>query len=250
MQLARQPAPLHAGLVIRPHRAALFLVAVTLALAAINGACLLLVDFETLRRHASFRLFDLGREGNIPSFFSAAVLVAAGLSAAVNAAARQPAGAAERTWTPRWRALALVFVFLAIDEAAQIHEEFSRLKLGLTGDLAFIDHYSWVLVYGPAAALTGLAFLPFLLALPRQTALLMVLSGLVYILGAVGLEVVGAFQQITLGLAKTDAAVALRAVAEETVETLGIVMFIWVTLDHAARAGVELGLRIGRRGAA
>src|SRR5678816_4143188 len=63
------------------------------------------------------RLFDLRTEANVPTFVSALTLLAAGIAAALLAAA----GAEKpRRWVTTWIGLAAVLVFCAVDEAAQI----------------------------------------------------------------------------------------------------------------------------------
>lgn len=227
---------------LRPWRVAALIAAIKAGFAAFTLAGFLLLGVDGARHYASFRRFDIAIEGNVANYAAALVLLMAALCCFLNAG--MSAGRDERRW-PGWRALGLVFAFLSIDEAAAIHEQFSRIKAGFTGDLAFIDHYSWVLVYTPAALVLGLAFLPFLLDLPRRTAALIVLAGALYLFGAVGLEAVGGWQQTAGGMAPTALAVGLRSIAEESVESLVIAMFIGAALAHAARHRATLSLQVG-----
>jgi hypothetical protein len=73
------------------------------------------------------RLFDLRTEANVPTFVSALTLLAAGIAAALLAAA----GAEKpRRWVTTWTGVAAVLVFCAVDEAAQIHEHAGSLMRG------------------------------------------------------------------------------------------------------------------------
>ena len=227
---------------IRAWHVAASIGSVAVILAIVNVAGFSLLGVERVRGHASFLIVDFTQEANIPTFFSAVMLIIAALAAAANASKDSAAPGAGR-WLPGWRALAVIFLFLAVDEAAQIHEQFSRFKIGATGDFAFIDHYSWMLVYVPAAAIAGLAFVPFLRSLPRRTAALLVLSGALYVTGAAGFELIGAWQRVAFGMTSGDLAVVLRSVAEETIESLGIALYIGAALEHAACDQLTVVLR-------
>ncbi len=63
--------------------------------------------------------FDTAEEANLPTWFSAVLLLAAGALCAVIGWARRAGG---RAWAGRWMLLGIVFTCLSADEAAQLHE--------------------------------------------------------------------------------------------------------------------------------
>ena len=69
---------------------------------------------------------------------------------------------------------------MAVDEVAGVHESINS-----------VIEITWAIPAGFAALLIGLAFLPFLLPLPRRTALLFMLAGFIFLGGAVGIEIIG-----------------------------------------------------------
>ena len=94
------------------------------------------------------RLFNLDLEANIPTFFSALLMiVAAALLFFISVhAARHKV---------KWKVLGFIFIFLCLDEAAQIHEETiyfikKYLLFGVNGSHDFDGFltYSWVVLYG------------------------------------------------------------------------------------------------------
>jgi len=233
---------------INPGRMALVLAIILASFAVIDVGAFLTVGVDEAARHESFEQFDLRQEANIATYFESAALAMAAIicwiSGSVNGGQTFPKW---DRYLPGWRTLAGVFLFLSIDELAQIHEQFNRVKPGFTGQLSFVDHYSWVVVYLPGVVCIGIAFLPFLWRLPRKTAALIVLSGVLYVLGAAGLELVGAWQQVVDGIARDDARNALRSIAEETMETGAIILFIWVALTALAERQADIILRITQR---
>lgn len=59
---------------------------------------------------------------------------------------------------------------------------------------------------------------------------------------------VGAWQQTVLGLARDNLNNALRSVAEETMETGSIILFVWATMTLVAEKQADLVIRIVKRG--
>jgi hypothetical protein len=88
------------------------------------------------------RLFDLDLEANLPTWLSSIQFFGVALGAAL--LSRQSAGRRVLAW----RIFALLFVFLSIDEAAQIHEEIvDRVATSPSQDAWF-----WPVFYVPIGA--------------------------------------------------------------------------------------------------
>lgn len=87
----------------------------------------------------------------------------------------------------RWRVLSWIFVYLASDEFLSLHERLIdpvREGLGLSGVL----YYAWVVPAMLAVVVVVGLLLPFVLRLPRDIRILLILSGAMYVGGAVGFE--------------------------------------------------------------
>jgi hypothetical protein len=92
-------------------------------------------------------------------------------------------------WRWHFLVLAVGFVLLSIDEMASIHETLlGRLGEFLAGD---VFYFTWLGTALVVVALAGLAYLRFLLALPRRFQGLFAASGALFLAGAVGAEMVG-----------------------------------------------------------
>lgn len=183
-------------------------------------------------------LLDVGREANIPTYFSSVQLLAAALLLGV--IARHQALIGSR-WRWHFLVLAVGFLVLSVDEMASIHETLLR-RMG-TAVLGDVFYFPWL---GPGIALVvlvALAYVPFLLALPRRFRLLFVASGAIFIGGAIGAEAIGS------ELARhhlNDRAIwdrQFQILVEEGLEMTGVALFIYSLLAYLAEARIEVLMR-------
>ena len=181
--------------------------------------------------------FGLGAEQNVPTLYSSVtLLVVAGL---LYVTARTI-----KTNRVYWWVLCFAFVFLALDEFGEIHEKLIKPlqeKLHTSGAGAF--HYAWIIPYGIASIVFGLAFLRFLLRLPRKTASLFVIGGAVFVTGAIGMEMVGGilFEE---GGTKHWGYWSVQTL-EEALEMTGVLVFLYGLSDYMDSHLGGLTIRIG-----
>ena len=210
----------------------------TIAALVIIHALSLFGFFELGRDHQMglFRLFNLSEEGNVPTWFAATTLFVSALLFAVTWRVVRAAG--ER-YARHWGFLALVFLFIAIDEAASIHE-LLILPVRALLETERALYFAWVIPYGIAAVVFALAYVRFLLAIPRRTALLLFASGALFVSGALGMEMISPWVYDWTGEVSLPMFVML--LFEESLEMLGVAILIYALLGHLAgrRARVEL----------
>ena len=200
------------------------------------------------------RLFDAGEENTIPTWFSSSQLLLCSFLLAAIALAHKRSGGRYRR---HWGILSLIFVLLSVDEVASMHEsldaELERLLAATTGfDPGGPISSFWVV---PAAAFTLvvlLAYLGFIAHLPRTTRRLFLLAGALFVLGALGMEMLEAqvvfasgdeagFESAR-GLAKI--AVGLLTSAEETFEMLGVTVFVYALLGYIGSCVGDIIVRV------
>ena len=188
------------------------------------------------------RHLALDSEHALPAYYSSLLLFVAAALLFVIATLVSQSGQVDHR---RWFLLALIFLVMSVDEAVSFHEvliEPLRNKLGLGG----IFYFSWVIPGAAAVLALGLWFLPFLFRLPRTTAALMMLSGGLFVGGALGLELLGGVFAEAQGMqSSTYLAVAI---AEETLEIAGVTLFIATLLMHIRAAFAGATLRIEAAG--
>jgi uncharacterized membrane protein YhaH (DUF805 family) len=130
--------------------------------------------------------FQMGLEGNAPTWFSSILLLTcAALLAVIALMHRRQNDRYQR----HWLGLAIVFAFLSCDEVAQVHEQ-------LVGPMArivqidFFKYIAWVLVYFPLVAGGAVVYLAFLRSLPKVYRRRFIVAATLYVGGAVGMELI------------------------------------------------------------
>lgn len=234
-------------LTIRGIMAALISVVALLSVfgaAAMIGKVLLGSSIYGSILHGVMHLFDLGLDGNIPTWYaSASLLLCAFLLFAI---ARTMTGSRKR-WTKHWYGLSSLFLVLSIDETATIHERAGDALDQLApvvsewGGLLF---YSWVLIGLSAVLMVTAVFLRFTLHLPKSTRNLFVLAAAVFVSGGLGAEMINAWIHDAYGT--NTLAYAGMTVVEELLEMTGVLIFIYALLNVLRTESELVQIRLGR----
>ena len=177
--------------------------------------------------------FDLGGEGNIPAFYSAVALLAAGVLLLTVARLKFDDGDRHR-WG--WVGLGLGFLVMALDEATQIHELLYHVPGFDSGD------WLWIVPIGVLLLVIGGTFLRFVLHLKPRYRRLFLLSAALFLGGAVGLELMA---DVTIG--GTSQGLSWPSVlftgVEETLEMSGVALFIVSLLQYLSEYAREVHVR-------
>ena len=176
------------------------------------------------------RLFDLGREGTVPAWFSSLLLAASSLVAASCAGSTHDSRAARG-----WRALTLGLLFMSCDEITQLHEHASQI---LTRRIFHLTPAptspwsSWALVLGPligvAVGWLGRQLRGELRRFPATRRRLLLGAGL-FFLGAAGLDLFDPLLRYAETLRWLH---QVEIIVEETLEMVGAVLFLSGLLIH------------------
>ncbi len=223
---------------LTPARVTVALLVTIAALVSIHALSLFGL-FELGRDHQMglFRMFNLSEEGNVPTWFAATTLFASAVILGLTWHVVRTAG---EPYARHWGVLALIFLFIAIDEAASIHELLILpLREALAAERAL--YFAWVIPYGIAVVIFALAYVRFTLSLPRRTAILLLAAALLYVGGALGMEMLSPHVYDWTGDVSLPMFVML--LIEETLEMLGVTVLIHALLDHLARRGARVELR-------
>jgi len=184
-------------------------------------------------------LFDLNREMNVPTLFSTLQLVlASALLAVVSVHARRTKARDPFYWT----GLAVVFAFLAGDEFCAWHEKLIeplRRTFHATGALSF----TWVVPYSALVLLFVAGYVRFWWRLPPRTRRLFAVAGVLYVGGAVVMEMVGSKIFTVYGWESLQ--FELEVMVEEAMEMTGVAVFVYAILCYLGeRVGtIEIDLR-------
>jgi hypothetical protein len=169
--------------------------------------------------------FDANREKSFPNLYSAyALLFCAFLLGAISLA-RKTAGA---HYVAHWALLGALFLYLSVDEALVIHEKLISPLRSAFGTDGFLRQ-AWVIPGAVAIFVFALAYLRFVLDLPARVRPLFVVAGVVYVGGALGMEMVDGYYLSVFG---DTLGQELLTNTEEALEMLGVVVFIYALLMY------------------
>ena len=130
-----------------------------------------------------------------------------------------------------WAVLSLIFLYLSIDEGAHIHETIgTTLSLRFTGITHGFLRYTWVIYGIGLVVIVASYYLKFLAHLPHKTMRLFILAGLIYVGGALGMEMVNGRYAELYG--SQNFSYQMMTVTEEFLEMAGIVTFIYALMSY------------------
>jgi hypothetical protein len=190
-------------------------------------------------------LFDLNVEGNVPTWYSAVAFLACALALAAVAAVKHGEGA---PFAAHWTGLALIFVYLSIDEGSRIHEHWAGIvesRLAWMRSAAVLGgafRHLWVIPAAAVVVVVGVAYTRFLWHLPPQTRKRFVLAGALFVGAAIGLEMAGG-RYLLLG-GRQHPGYALLSTMEEVVEMGSILFFLDAVLRYFAETIGAVHIRL------
>jgi hypothetical protein len=191
--------------------------------------CVLGIAAEVVHHSAGIEsplipLLSLSAEANLPTWYSSILLFAC---AVVLASIASIVRGQRVRFATHWTVLAAIFLYMSLDETAQLHERLNSLW-----SLEGVFYFSWIIPAAVIVLVIGLAYLPFVLHLPPPTRIRFIAAGIIYVGGALIMEMpLGAWAtrhgEDNIGYALIDA-------LEETMEMAGASLFLLALLRHRA----------------
>jgi hypothetical protein len=187
------------------------------------------------------RLFYLSRGGNLPAWFQSTSLLLCAVLFGLIGKTKKDSPYDTQSHNAHWKALAWVFLFLSLDEAAALHSgagnRFSRM-FNISG--FFLSSYSWVLAAGIFFGGFLLWSRKFARQLPKKFRSNMFYAATTYLTGAVGWEMASLWYEQSFG--RQNLMYMTFTVWEELFECIGIIMFV-----HALLTFLKYELEASRR---
>jgi len=189
------------------------------------------------------RQFDVDGERNLPAWFSSGLLLFAAVLLGV-IASRQKPGVKPRAMY--WALLAVVFTYLAFDEGFELHERLGDY-LAIWASVHEMESYVWLIPYALFVVAMMVTFSRFLIQLPPEHRKRVMISGAVYVSGAMGFEALGA---LYVHHYHTEVGILydIETAIEESLEMAGSILFIRALLlclpwQRTAVAAIEGGAK-------
>jgi len=204
-----------------------YLVITAIILVVLN--MLVIVSFQLGMDFPGTHRFYFDREMNLPSYFSSIIILIASFLLSIIAVIKRKE---KDNFAKSWVILAIIFLFMSIDESVVFHElliEPINNKFHLPTFLRF----SWVIIGGIFVLVFTVSYLRFFFSLPKTTKILFFISGATFILGAVGLEMLGGYFYVKFDdFSERSLPYMISVTLEESLEMSGILIFIFSLLHY------------------
>src|SRR5215213_2091640 len=209
------------------------------------------------------RIFDVGEERSIPTWFESIQFLLCSILLAVVAVAKKQRN---DRYSLHWGVLSIILMLLSLDEVASIHEaigqQSERLLHSATGFTpGGAISFFWVVPGAIFVFIVLLAYLRFLADLPQSTRRLFLFAGALFVLGALGIEMLSAqvssssegianFFGMELGLSRHSGSaipkimIGLQTCAEEMFEMLGLTAFVYALLAYIRSYIEDISVRV------
>lgn len=182
--------------------------------------------------------FGMDNEGTIPTMFSAYLFSTCFCFLFLIA---QITKKQQGRYYLHWLFLSFLFIYLALDEAIAIHE-FIGQQISHRFEMNGILLYAWIVPYGcMIIVLMGLYFNWFI-HLPQMTKIQFSLSGAIFLLGSMGLEMLeGYYHQLHGFMSITYQSLVT---VEECLEMAGLIFFINALMKYIKNQFPDLSVSI------
>jgi hypothetical protein len=171
-------------------------------------------------------MFSLDKEFNFPTWYQAISELICGLLLAIIFMA---AKVKNDRFKYHWLGLSFIFLLIATDEMLVLHEQIISPLRRFLGTGGFL-YMAWIIPAIILGVVFIIAYYKFLRSLPSATRKRFIIAGLIFVMGAVGLEAVGG--RILTVIGQNNLTYSLITHIEEILEMTGIVLFIYALLSY------------------
>lgn len=182
--------------------------------------------------------FDLDKEWNLPTWYASSSLLFCSLLLTIISFGIKKNNS---RFFYQWLFLSIIFLFLALDEAVQFHEQTITPLRNLL-QAGGIFYYTWVI---PAAILLFVFlffYFKFVFHLSKKNRFLFIVAGSLYLGGALGMELASGLYTETYG--KDNLIHSFLINIEEILELVGILVFIYGLLSILSTELKDLRIRV------
>lgn len=184
-------------------------------------------------------LFNLDRELNFPTWYSALLLGFCGILLKMIALGKKQQ---KDRYTSDWQLLAVIFGLMAIDEIISIHEILIIPEVSEALNLPWFLHSMWVIPGTVFVLWFCQRFTRFLRHLSRISRRQFMSAACLYIGGALVMEMIGSHFAESIG--QQHILYAAIATVEEILEMSGVILFVYALLVYLRQWTTNLTLQL------
>lgn len=176
-------------------------------------------------------LLEVNNRANLPTWYASVSLLLSALLLSFIAVSKKQTG---DRFVRHWGGMALLFLLLSLDKSAAIHRPLARPLRAIFASGTY--HTATAIAVIAFMAVFAVVYLRFFLHLPTQTRWLFLLSALVFLAGAIGLDSFNSFLHRGYQIGPvTASSYNLLSDLEALLEMSGILIFIYALLAYASQ---------------
>lgn len=228
---------------VRPHQVFNLTGLVISLLASINIILIFVrygLQYNSTMTDSLFTLFDLDNEHNVPTYWSSLLLLTAALLLTYIFIQKY---LLKEKYRFHWLMLAGIFLFMSMDEYMALHERMIKPLRSLFDAGGWL-YFSWVIPAFVVVGIIGFLFFPFILSLRAPIRNMFFLSGIIYLGGVLGVEMLSGY--ITYNYGQRSLLYPMTTTVEETLEMFGVAYFIYALLTYI-QADLDQKMKISFR---
>jgi hypothetical protein len=177
--------------------------------------------------------FNFDEEANLPALYSSLALGFCAYLLSIIATIKKKF---KEKYAKKWKTLAFIFLYLAVDEMCSIHELLIPILRGSMNTKGLL-YFPWVIPAFFLLIIFLIVFRKFILALPNKSKIQFILAGIVYVFGALGMELIGGYIADNYGY---NMMYGIASTIEELSEMFGVVIFINALLNYLQSQAPEV----------
>lgn len=213
------------NLIISPKKfvSILGILAITFTIISLVGQFYKYLVFNGKDRYI-IKMFFLDAEFNFPTWYAAISLLICSLFTGLLYCLKK---AENDPFKFNWLGLSIVFFILATDEILILHEQMISPLRNVLNTGGFL-YMAWIIPAILFGIIFIIAYYKFLASLPVRTRNQFITAGIIFVIGAVGMEAVGGKFLSEYG--QNNLVYSLITQFEELLEMIGIILFIYAIL--------------------
>jgi len=171
--------------------------------------------------------FNVDAESNVPTYFSSLMLLMASILLGIIAIYKNKT---KGSFILHWSVLSIIFFILSLEEIVGFHERLSAILGRTRWEYTGYFHYAWTIPGLIVVCIFVALYFKFWMNLPQKTRLLFLISGLLYVGGAIGFELISGTYADMHGI--NNLASGMIAAVEELLEMSGCLCFIYTLFQY------------------